>query len=140
MSGGSSSGHSNEQNNVGGGSSSSEKETKNSSKTQATQNAKSPPDRQVQYVSNAFSSKSMQKRGGGKGETDLLPSRGELIIMPPKNAIEENLMQKMTATTVQTVVEEEEAEDVEEELGLGNWDSEDDEHDASSSLVRSSQR
>ncbi len=82
----------------------------------------------------------MQKRGGGKGETDLPPSRGELIIMPPKNAIEENLMQKMTATTVQTVVEEEEAEDVEEELGLGNWDSEDDEHDASSSLVRSSQR
>jgi hypothetical protein len=62
--------------------------------------------------------------------------------MPPKNAIEENLMQKMTATTVQTVEEEEEeeAEDVEEELGLGNWDSEDNEHDASSSLVRSSQR
>ncbi|CAM6039461.1 unnamed protein product [Sphagnum compactum] len=139
VSGGSSSGHSNEQSNVGGGSSSSEKETKNSSKTQATQNAKSPPDQRVQYVSNAFSSKSMQKRGGGKGETDLLPSRGELIIVPPKNAIEENLMQKMTATTVQTV-EEEEAEDVEEELGLGNWDSEDDEHDASSSLVRSSQR
>jgi len=140
VSGGSSSGHSNEQSNVGGGSSSSEKETKNSSKTQATQNAKSPPDRRVQYVSNAFSSKSMQKRGGGKGETHLPPSRGELIIMPPKNAIEENLMQKMTATTVQTVEEEEEAEDVEEELGLGNWDSEDDEHDASSSLVRSSQR
>ncbi|CAK9206371.1 unnamed protein product [Sphagnum troendelagicum] len=140
VSGGSSSGHSNQQSNVGGGSSSSEKETKNSSKTQATQNAKSPPDRRVQYVSNAFSSKSMQKREGGKGETDLPPSRGELIIMPPKNAIEENLMQKMTATTVQTVEEEEEAEDVEEELGLGNWDSEDDEHDASSSLVRSSQR